>query len=151
MIIEILSPQRKMAIARAVLEALPDWFGIEEARETYIQETQSETVFANIQGEQVNGFCALKPTSPDTLEIAVIGVQPSLHRHGIGASLIKAASQYAIANHYALLQVKTIESGYYESYDKTNRFYTSMGFKKLEVFPDLWSPHHPCQIYVLPL
>ena len=36
MIVEIKDPNEKKAIARKVLEALTDWFGIEESREEYI-------------------------------------------------------------------------------------------------------------------
>ena len=36
MIVEITDPTEKKAIARNVLEALADWFGIEESREEYI-------------------------------------------------------------------------------------------------------------------
>lgn len=34
----IRDPQEKQAVARMILEALPDWFGIPEARENYIRE-----------------------------------------------------------------------------------------------------------------
>lgn len=37
MIIEIKDPKEKQAIARKVLEALTDWFGIKESREEYIK------------------------------------------------------------------------------------------------------------------
>jgi nitroreductase len=49
------------------------------------------------------------------------------------------------------MQVKTVQMGCYEDYDRTNRFYQDVGFKELEVFPDLWDEANPCQIYVLSL
>ena len=39
--------------------------------------------------------------------------------------------------------------GRYKEYDDTNRFYQSLGFKELEVFPTLWDERNPCQIYVM--
>ena len=36
MIVEIKNSKEKQAISRKVLEALTDWFGIEESREEYI-------------------------------------------------------------------------------------------------------------------
>ena len=45
MIIEIKSPNEKQAIARKVLEALTDWFGIEESREEYISGSANWTFF----------------------------------------------------------------------------------------------------------
>jgi len=41
--------------------------------------------------------------------------------------------------------------GKYEAYDKTNRFYISLGFKEFEIFPTLWDERNPCQIYVMAL
>ena len=52
-------------------------------------------------------------------------------------------------NGYSFLQVKTVQMGKYESYDATNRFYQALGFKELEVFPTLWDPWNPCQVYVM--
>lgn len=34
----------KQKIARQILEALPDWFGIEEARENYIKESTEKAL-----------------------------------------------------------------------------------------------------------
>ena len=45
--------------------------------------------------------------------------------------------------------VKTVKMGVYEDYDKTNLFYLSLGFKELEVFPELWDEANPCQIYIM--
>ena len=41
--------------------------------------------------------------------------------------------------------------GKYEDYDKTNKFYISLGFKEFEIFPTLWDEWNPCQIYVMVL
>jgi hypothetical protein len=49
------------------------------------------------------------------------------------------------------LQVKTVQMGIYENYDKTNLFYCNAGFKEFEVFPMLWDENNPCQIYVMAL
>ena len=38
-----------------------------------------------------------------------------------------------------------------QMYDATNRFYLALGFKELEVFPELWGENNPCQIYVMAL
>ena len=50
---------------------------------------------------------------------------------------------------YSFIQVKTVQMGKYKSYDDTNRFYISIGFKEFEVFPTLWDKWNPCQIYVM--
>lgn len=50
---------------------------------------------------------------------------------------------------YSFIQVKTVQMGIYDIYDNTNRFYLSLGFKELEVFPTLWDECNPCQIYIM--
>ena len=48
MIVEITNSNEKQAIARKVLEALTDWFEIEESREEYISGCVDWTFFANL-------------------------------------------------------------------------------------------------------
>lgn len=141
----------KQKIARQILEALPDWFGIEDARESYIKESADQLFFAAFDKNQAIGFLCLKETGKDTLEISVMGVLKDYHRHGIGKELFLNAKKLAIENGYSFLQVKTVQMGRYEIYDNTNRFYLSLGFKEFEVFPDLWDKWNPCQIYIMAL
>ncbi len=144
-------PARKCAIARTILTALPDWFGIEESREQYIAESAEHLFFAAMEGEKPIGFITLKQTGDATAELAVMGVLKECHRQGIGRQLFKAARQAASEAGYAFLQVKTVQMGRYPEYDATNRFYLSLGFREFEVFPTLWDECNPCQIYVLAL
>ena len=77
-----------------------------------------------------------------------MGVLPEYHRRGIGAGLWEAAKAYAKAQGYLYAQVKTVASGHYPEYDRTNAFYRAMGFEALECFPTLWDARNPCQVYV---
>lgn len=142
------SPDQRAAIARQVLEALPDWFGIPESREAYIRDSRAQPFWADLEDGAVRGFLALKETSPYTAELAVMGVLPAYHRQGIGRALFSAFHQYAREKGYAFLQVKTVQEGRYASYDQTNAFYRSLGFRELECFPTLWDRQNPCQIYI---
>lgn len=148
-ITEIRDGSRKQEIARKILEALPDWFGIPEARETYIAESEGQTFFAAMEGDSPKGFLCLKETGQDTVELAVMGVLQEFHRRGIGRKLFQAAREQARKEKYSFLQVKTVEMGHYQEYDATNRFYLSLGFREFEVFPTLWDEANPCQIYVM--
>lgn len=141
----------KQAAARAILEALPGWFGIEEAREEYIKNSAAELCFAAREGERTLGFLCLKETGKDTVELSVMGVLKELHRKGIGRALFRAAKEAAAERGYSFLQVKTVQMGRYEEYDATNRFYLSLGFREFEVFPTLWDEWNPCQVYVMAL
>lgn len=46
MIKQVVDEEEKKQIARCILEALPDWFGIPEAREEYIRESVGKDFFA---------------------------------------------------------------------------------------------------------
>ena len=151
MIERIENPETKKAIARQVLEALRDWFGIDESRERYIAESADEIFVAAKEGDAYVGFLCLKETGRETVELAVMGVLREYHRSGIGRRLFEAARAIAQAEGYLFMQVKTVRMGVYEDYDRTNLFYRSLGFREFEVFPLLWDEANPCQIYVMAL
>ena len=138
-------------LRRAILEALPEWFGIPEAREEYVSESADKLFFAAMDGENPVGFLCLKETGRDTVELYVMGVLKARHRTGAGRALVEAAKRTAREAGYAFMQVKTVQMGKYAEYDATNRFYLAMGFKEFEVFPHLWDEWNPCQVYVMGL
>ena len=151
MVVTIKDAEEKRAIARKVLEALPEWFEVEESREGYIRDCVNWTFLAAKDDDKVVGFLCLKETGNATVELAVMGVLKECHRSGIGRQLVEKAIEAAKADGYEFMQVKTVQMGKYEDYDKTNLFYISCGFKELEVFPLLWDETNPCQIYVMSL
>ena len=148
---EITTPDDKRCITRFVLESLPDWFGIPEAREEYVSESADKLFFTAMDGETPVGFLCLKETGRDTVELYVMGVLKARHRTGAGRALVEAAKRTAREAGYAFMQVKTVQMGKYAEYDATNRFYLAMGFKEFEVFPRLWDEWNPCQVYVMGL
>lgn len=150
-VMEIAGDAMKASVSRVILEALTDWFGIPESREEYITDSKGRPFFCAVDGETPVGFLYLKQTGKDTVELAVMGVRKEYHRGGIGRALFEAAKRYACAAGYSFMQVKTVEEGRYAEYDRTNRFYRSMGFCEFEVFPTLWDAANPCQIYVMAL
>lgn len=143
--------ETKQRIARVILESLPEWFGIPEARENYISESADAIMVASWIQDCPTGFLCLKETGKDTVELEVMGVRKAYHRQGIGRSLFEAAKRVAMDRGYSFLQVKTVKMGCYEEYDKTNLFYLSLGFKEFEVMPTLWDAWNPCQIYIMSL
>ncbi|SUN76529.1 GNAT family acetyltransferase [Streptococcus massiliensis] len=86
-------------------------------------------------------------SSPDCAEVYCMGVKQAYHGRGIGRELLSALETEAIKK-VDYLQVKTIAPSYYAAYDQTNRFYQAMGFKQLEIFPQLWEEHIPCLILI---
>ena len=151
MIIQVENNKEKEMISRTILEALPDWFGIPEAREEYIVNSVNRQLFAAVKEEKTIGFLCLKQTGKDTVEVCVMGVLKEFHRHGIGRKLFMKAREKAIKDGFSFIQVKTVQMGQYDNYDNTNKFYISLGFKEFEIFPTLWDEWNPCQVYVMAL
>lgn len=151
MIIQVENNKEKEMISRTILEVLPDWFGLPEAREEYIVNSVNQQFFAAVKEEKTIGFLCLKQTGKDTVEVAVMGVLKEFHRHGIGRKLFMKAREKAIKDGFSFIQVKTVQMGQYDNYDNTNKFYISLGFKEFEIFPTLWDEWNPCQVYVMAL
>lgn len=137
-ILEISNDIEKKNITRYILEVLPEWFGLSELREEYIQDSAGKIFFCAYKDEKPVGFLYLKQTGKDTVELAVMGVLKEYHRKGIGKLLFENAKNMSCEQGYSFIQVKTVQMGKYEDYDKSNRFYLSLGFKEFEVFPTLW-------------
>lgn len=139
----------KQNITNSILKSLPDWFGIPEAIAEYSVDSVGKPFFCAFDGEVPVGFLYLKETRRHTAELAVMGVLREYHRMGIGRKLFEEAREKARQMGYSFIQVKTVQMGRYDIYDDTNRFYLSLGFKELEVFPSLWDEWNPCQIYIM--
>ena len=92
---QVTDPSVKEAIARTVLEALRDWFEVDETREAYIRESRKMVFFAAYEAEKPVGFLCVKETGKETVELAVMGVLKPYHRRGAGRQLFKAAAGYA--------------------------------------------------------
>lgn len=150
-ILEISNDVEKRNITRYILEALPDWFGILEAREEYIEGSFGKIFFCAYKDGNVVGFLYLKQTGKDTIELVTMGVLKEYHGNGIGKSLFEYAKKEILKKGYSFIQVKTVQMGKSKCYDKTNRFYISLGFKEFEVFPTLLDEWNPCQVYVMSL
>lgn len=151
MIVRINEPAEKKKIAREILEALTEWFEVEESRERYIEESADLIFLAAKEDDGYAGFLCLKETGKDTIELAVMGVLKKYHRNGIGRALFEEAKVISKKAGYSFMQVKTVQMGMYEDYDVTNRFYLACGFKEFEVIRELWGEENPCQIYVMSL
>ena len=148
---QITDIKEKQCIARTILKDLTEWFEVKESREQYISDC-AEWIFlaAKDEGKTV-GFLCLKETGKATVELAVMGVVKKCHRSGAGRALVDEAKSIAREKGYSFFQVKTVQMGMYEDYDRTNMFYLACGFKEFEVIPQIWDEANPCQIYVMSL
>ena len=145
----VAEPQKRSAFAREVLLDLPEWFGIPENTENYIHVCGGMPFWVCEDSGEIAGFIAVRETSPYAVEISVMGVKKAHHRSGIGKALFASMYAFVKAQGYAFLHVKTVDAGLYPEYDDTRMFYESLGFRKLEVLPELWGPENPCLLMVM--
>ena len=115
MVKQVLEINEKKAIARQILEALPDWFEISSAREEYISDSIHQQFYVATEHKTPIGFLCLKETGKDTVELTVMGVLKEFHRHGIGRELFNTARKGASEMGYSFLQVKTVQLGRYKA------------------------------------
>lgn len=138
----------KEEITTLILADLPEWFGLPESTKEYVQESKTKPYWAYYHHNQPVGFIALKETSRYTAEIYVMGVMKQYHHQYIGKQLYYQLARYACEKGYEYLQVKTVDEGHYDVYDKTRQFYEHMNFRKLECFPTLWDKFNPCLVMI---
>jgi coenzyme F420-0:L-glutamate ligase/coenzyme F420-1:gamma-L-glutamate ligase len=145
-VVEIGEPAERSRIAEEVLRDLPEWFGIEEATEAYIEAAARLPTFAV---EPDAGFLCLEQHTPQAAEIHVMGVRREHHRRGIGRALVAAAERWCRARGIRYLQVKTLgPSARSRGYDATRAFYVALGFVALEELHGFWGEENPALILV---
>tara|TARA_B100001964_G_scaffold223438_1_gene269312 strand:- start:7 stop:468 length:462 start_codon:yes stop_codon:yes gene_type:complete len=132
-----------------ILRALPEWFGQEDSTLQYIKDAGTMPTMLAKDGDDVVGFITIRKHFPETAEMHCLGVLPTYHRTGIGRQLVAALENYLKKEGIKFLQVKTVsDDRECEAYAKTRKFYLSVGFAPLEVFPTLWDPANPCLLLV---
>jgi GNAT superfamily N-acetyltransferase len=143
---KIISDQElKGAICESILRSLPNWFGAEESILDYVKTTKEMPFYVVYDGNTPIGFVAIKIHNRYTAEVYVMGVLQDYHRRGIGKFLINQCEEFCLEKGLEFLSVKTLdESRPSKSYEKTRVFYTSVGFRPLEVFKTLWGEENPC-------
>lgn len=136
-------------ISRQILDDLPEWFGIPEAKSAYITDlAKLPMLVANFKHETV-GFVSLKHHTDFAVELYLVGVKRRFHRHGIGRRLVQAAENFARTDRLTFLTVKTLAASKPDAgYASTRKFHEAVGFVPIEVFPTLWDAANPCIVMI---
>ena len=92
---EVKDEDQKMAVVDEVLKDLPEWFGIPESTQAYIEGAKDLQVWAAYQESDLTGFVSLSYSSEECAEIDCLGVKKSFQGQGIGRELITTIEREA--------------------------------------------------------
>lgn len=141
--------KKSSAVCETILRALPDWFGIEEALIGYVRDAAKCPALIAWNGNAPIGILVIHHHNPYSSEIHVMGVLPEVHRCGVGRALILKAEAVLRESGVEYLQVKTLAAVHPDAgYAITRNFYQAVGFRPLEVLPQIWDENNPCLIMV---
>lgn len=139
----------KKAICEEVLRDLPEWFGIEEATQEYIESVSQYEMFALYKEDTLVGFYSVREENEDCLDMYVLGVKKEFHRQGYGRLLQNHVFEYARDLGYKYCMVLTLSKSHKDlGYKKTRDFYHSMGFVDIYESNRIWDKANPTQIMV---
>lgn len=149
-IIEIENADKKSVYTQEVLEKLPQWFGNKQGLDEYVKEVRMFPYWAALSKEnECIGFFSAKIHYGHTGDIFVCGVLPEHQREGIGKSIYHVVEEYLYKNNCKYVMVKTLsDTVEYEPYERTRKFYESIGFEPLITLTEMWDEENPCLIMI---
>lgn len=135
--------------AARLLATVPEWFGLPEATQSYVDSTRSlENWAVRDQGNTVIGLALTKWHFDHVCELELMVVDRAHHGRGVGTALVQAIEADARCRGAQLLEVKTLGASHPDPhYARTRHFYERMGFLPLEE-TDLWGDQNPCLFMV---
>lgn len=149
-ITEIFEEERKSSFTKDVLEQLPDWFGNKAALDDYVEQVKQFPYWAAFNKDnQCVGFFSAKIHYGHTGDVFVCGVLPEYQHSGIGKILYSAVETFFVESGCKYAVVKTLSDVVnFEPYEKTRRFYVSVGFEPLLTLTEMWDEENPCLIMI---
>ena len=127
-----------------VLRTLPRWFGIEESLLEYARNTVHLPTFAVEAPEGIVGFVSLQKHFEAAWEVNCMAIAMHHRGRGLGKELHRRAEEWLVSHGASMLQVKTLASTHPSpEYAETRKFYETLGYEAVEVFPSLWGEGLP--------
>ena len=85
---EVKGEDQKMAVVAEILRDLPEWFGIPESTQAYIEGAKDLQVWAAFQESDLLGFVSLSYSSEDCAEIDCLGVKKLIKVEELGVNCL---------------------------------------------------------------
>ncbi len=139
------------AAVAEILATLPEWFGIPEANESYVNDAARLPSYLALEGDDVVGVALLAEHFPEARELHLLAVRRDRHRRGIGRMLVEAVASDLREAGVRVLEVHTVGPSYEDAgYRRTREFYLATGFVAMTELQRIdWSG--PTLILVRPL
>ena len=139
--------EEKRRITKAVLNDLPEWFGIEEATRDYIDKVALYPFVAAYIEDKAVGFYSIREENTNVLDMYVLGILKKYHHQGLGTKLQTYVNEYAKNKNYKYLMVLTLaEKANDKAYLQTRKFYLAQGFMDFYQNDEIFDKFNPCQI-----
>ena len=85
---EVKSEDQKMIVVAEILRDLPEWFGMPESTQAYIEGAKDLQVWAIFQESNLLGFVSLSYSSEDCAEIDCLGVKKLIKVEELGVNCL---------------------------------------------------------------
>jgi GNAT superfamily N-acetyltransferase len=126
--VEIIRRQDPDAV-RAILDSVPDWFGIPESNANYVRDGGRLPSYLAVDGDEVVGVALLNEHFPPSRELHLIAVRGDRHRQGFGRALLATIEAELREAGVQILEVHTLgPSDDDAGYARTREFYLAQGF-----------------------
>jgi GNAT superfamily N-acetyltransferase len=99
---------RRPRKCEAILRSLPRWFGIEDALQMYVADTETHPCFGHEVDGRLAAFLSLKRHFPQAWEVHCMAVHADWRNQGLGSSLLQLSERWLAAQGVRFLQVKTV-------------------------------------------
>ena len=86
---EVKNENQKKAVVAEVLKDLPEWFGIPESTQVYIEGATTLQVWVAYQESDLTGFVSLSYSSEDCAEIDCLGVKKVIKVEELAVSCLR--------------------------------------------------------------
>ena len=114
---------------REILASVPEWFGIPEANQHYVELAGRLSSYLAVDGDEVVGVALLDEHFPQSRELNLIAVRRDRHRQGAGRAMLAAIESDLREAGVRILEVHTVgPSSEDERYASTREFYLATGF-----------------------
>lgn len=146
---EILSPERKLEIANAILAPIPAYFANEFIYKNYIERVKDMRFISFTAHSHPVAFFACRPIYDNVLEIYMLGIYKKIEAPGLPDKIMKEIMKLkkSMVKDYITVKVPA-KSAVLNNSHKLYDFYLNYGFSLLESIESPWDERRLCMLLI---